>query len=415
TAPSMLILYLIRYAIIGLTFWLWHRVSLLLFDDPRWQVAAATSWLLIAQLGWKLHQGSTHTTLLTLALVMSLHAIVLILRRGRTRDYLYLGLAVGLGMMAKYSYAGFVLPMLLAGLAASVTRQRLLRWPMLWSLLAAVLVMLPALISLFAPDSPVTTRLQGQTTYRLGGIVAADFSLLWQWLRGAAGFLAPLWVIYLVVFRSAPQGTDTATWVPLPPQAGGGWEGGRTVRPLLDRFHLVVLVLVVAISLFVGVEHLKARWLHPFLLFVPFWWLLHARPRPRAWPVLQWTTVTLLVLAVVARLWQMTATPYVGNKPSRVTWPVMEALRQLPPAVLQAPVLAASDTFLAAHLRLLTGRPVEVVPPGLPSASRPGEILIRTRPAKSEAPTARSQNRRGGVVVARRGKATYGIAWSMAR
>ncbi len=442
TAPSVLVLYLIRYTIIGLAFWLWHRVSLLLFDDPRWQVAAATSWLLIAQLGWKLHQGSTHTTLLTLALVMSLHAIVLILRQGRTRDYLYLGLAVGLGMMAKYSYAGFVVPMLLAGLAAPATRERLLRWPMLWSLLAATLVMLPALISLFAPDSPVGARLQGQTSYRLGGILAGDFSLLWQWLRGTAGFLAPLWLIYLMIFRVARQGAATSSQPavaaamplsphtgkgpegeqdvsttdappPLPPLAGGGWEGGRSARLLLDRFHLVVLVLVVVVSVFVGVEHLKTRWLHPFLMLVPFWWLLHARTRRRAWPVLQWTTVALLVLVVVARLWQMSATPYVGKKPSRVTWPVMAALRQLPPAVLQAPTLAADGTFLAAHLRLMTGRTVKVVPPESPPVS--GMALVRPVPANGEGVDTGPDKGQGGKVVARRGQAVYAVEWSLPR
>ena len=428
TAPSMWVLYLIRYAIIGLAFWLWHRVSLQLFEDPRWQVASATSWLLIAQLGWKLHQGSTHTTLLTLALVMSLHAILLVLRRGRLRDYGYLGLAVGLGMMAKYSYAGFVLPMLIAGLAVPEARARLLRWPMLWSLFAAALVMLPALLSLFAPESPVSARLQGETSYRLGGILAGDFSLLLQWLRAAAGFLAPLWLIYLLIFRVARQGGDTASQVPVkqgaagqatpigdrnpqaPPPAGGGrLGGGRTVRLLLDRFHLAVLVLLVAVSLFVGVDHLKVRWLHPFLMLVPFWWLLHAAPRRYGWPALQWTTLALLVLVVVARLWQMTATPYVGKKPSRVTWPVTDALRQLPPQVLQAPALAATDSFLAAHLRLLTGRTVAVVAGDAPVA--PGEALLR--PAPPMAPESRAGARSAGRVTAWRGRAVYAVSWSL--
>ena len=407
TAPSMWVLYLIRYVIIGLAFWLWHRVSLQLFSEPRWQVASATSWLLIAQLGWKLHQGSTHTTLLTLALVMSLHAVLLVLRYGRLRDYGYLGLAVGLGMMAKYSYAGFVLPMLIAALVVPEARARLLRSPMLWSLLAAALVMLPALLSLFAPDSPVSARLQGETSYRIGGILAGDFSLLLQWLRAAAGFLAPLWLIYMMIFRIVREGGEVASHppaeaaMPLLPQAGGGWVGRRTVRLLLDRFHLVVLVLVVVVSLIVGVEHLKVRWLHPFLMLVPFWWLLHAAPRRRSWPALQWTTLALLVLVVVARLWQMTATPYVGKKPSRVTWPVTEALRQLPPKVLQAPSLAATDTFLAAHLRLLTGRKVAVVAGDAPVA--PGEALLRP----AQVPDA------DGRVEARRGRAVYALSWSL--
>jgi len=52
------------------------------------------------------------------------------------------------------------------------------------------------------------------------------------------------------------------------------------------------------------------HWLS-FLLLVLFWWLLHAHrtePRRRAWPILQWTTVILVLLVIVARLWQVLAT-----------------------------------------------------------------------------------------------------------
>ncbi len=385
TGPQLWILYLIRYAVIGLTFWLWYRLSRLLFDEPRWIVASATAWLLIGELAWKLHQGSTHTTLLTLALVMSLHAIVLLLRTARLRHYLYLGLAVGLGMMAKYSYAGFVLPMLAAALSLPETRARLLRWPMLWSLAAALLVMAPALAALFWPEAPVAERLQGETRYRPGGLLQGDPRLLVEWLRGALGFLAPLWLIYLAIWR----------W--------GRAEPRATIVRLFDRFHLGVAVLVLVAALFVSLEHLKVRWLHPFLLLVPFWWLLHAhraKPRRRAWPVLQWITVSLLILVIVARLWQLLATPHIGHKPSRVTWPVTAALRQVPQSVLDAPELHVGDVFLGAHLRLYTGKDVTVgEPPAGRHWLRGGRLPPEALPGES------------GRVVARNGKAEYGVAW----
>lgn len=349
--PQMWVLYLLRYLIIGASLWVWYRVSLLLFDDPRWQLAAASSWLLLPEFAWKLHQGSTHTTLLTLALIMSLHAMVLILRSPQTRHYLYLGLAVGLGMMAKYSYAGFVLPMLLAGLSLPASRARLLRWPMLAALLVAALAMLPALLSLFAADAPVVDRLQGETSSQAGGLLHGDASLWIEVAKGALAFLAPLWLVYLWLFR-----------------VRGGVSGSDAIlRRLLDRYLLLVLLGALLLGLFVGIDHLKARWLHPFLTFVPFWWLLHAVDRPQSesiWMRLQWVTVGLLVLVVIARGWQLLASPYLGKKPSRVTWPVTEALRQLPEPVLRAPALHVPDTFVAAHLRLQAQRPVDVREPG---------------------------------------------------
>ena len=357
--PSMAALYVIRYVIIGLTFWLWYRVSCQLFDDPRWIVASATSWLLLGEFAWKLHQGSTHTTLLTLALVMSLHAIVSILRAGSLRHYAYLGLANGLGMMAKYSYAGFVIPMLLAALITPSARERLLRWPILLTLAVAAVLMLPALLSLFYPDAPVEVRLQGQTSHHLGGLLTGDPSVLVEFVKGTAAFLAPLWLIYAALFQLASRGAgDSVT--PLPAPAGDGWEGGRPVRRLLNRFHLLVLLGVLGISLFVGIDHLKSRWLHPFLTLVPFWWLQHAAPRRHAWPVLKWLTVGLVVLVVAARAWQLLASPYVGHKPSRVTWPVSEALEMLPPEVLASPRLRVADPYLGVHVRILAHRKVIV-------------------------------------------------------
>ena len=145
---------------------------------------------------------------------------------------------------------------------------------------------------------------------------------------------------------------------------------------------------------------------------MPFWWLLHASAHPvrrHAWAVLKWVTVALTVLVVVARLWQLLATPYVGKKPSRVTWPVVEALQQLPPEVLQSPRLKITDPYLAAHIRLLTHRPVEV------SAFQQGDAgtvwlwggLTRTRPA--DIPAERGQLH---WVHAQRGRASYWVAWA---
>lgn len=427
--PSMAALYVIRYLIIGLTFWLWYRVSRLLFDDPKWIVASATSWLLLGEFAWKLHQGSTHTTLLTLALVMSLHAIVLILRTPSLRRYLYLGLAVGLGMMAKYSYAGFLVPMLLAGLTVPQTRDRLLRWPMLIALGVAIAVMLPALLSLLLPEAPVGDRLQGQTMHHAGGLLAGDPSVLVEFVKGSLVFLAPMWLVYAAIFR-APllrrskqiSSVDQASvrHVGLHPDPHG-YKGLNAYsllsRNLLDRFYLIVAISMVVVALFVGIDHLKSRWLHPFLALVPFWWLLHASactPRRHTWPVLKWITVALVALVVVARLWQLLASPYVGHKPSRVTWPVTEALQRLPAGVFTSPQLRVADTFLAAHIRLYRHQPVNTR--GWPGqALRPGAVWMWGGTEKSmpqwvdRLPD--KTLRQPHWVKAERGKATYWIGY----
>ena len=219
-------------------------------------------------------------------------------------------------------------------------------------------------------------RLQGQTSHHVGGLLAGDPSLLLGFAQGTLAFLAPLWLIYAAIFGIPRRGMGKGRG---PCPSSGSADGHASlcpsyaseVRRLLDRFHLLVLVSAVLISLFIGIDHLKSRWLHPFLTLVPFWWLLHAaggEPRGKAWPILKWVTVGVTLLVVVARLWQLLATPYVGKKPSRVTWPVVEAASQLPVSLLKSPDLRVADSYLAAHIRLITHRPVRV---SLPDAVRP--------------------------------------------
>jgi len=71
---------LLRYLILFGVFWLWRIVAIELFKDPARQLFAAISWLLVYDFTWKLHQGSTHTTLMMLALVMSFYAMLKILK-----------------------------------------------------------------------------------------------------------------------------------------------------------------------------------------------------------------------------------------------------------------------------------------------------------------------------------------------
>ncbi len=430
--PSMWALYLLRYLIIGLAFWLWYRVSCLLFKDPRWIVVSASSWLLLGEFAWKLHQGSTHTTLLTLALIMSLHAVVLLLRSPEKRYYLYLGFAVGLGMMAKYSYAGFLVPMLIAGLAAPDTRDRLLRWPILSTLGIALLMMSPVLWTLLGPDVPVGDQLQAETRHRAGGLLQGDPSLLLAFAGGALNFLAPMFLIYLAVFRVSfrrgrfgfPSGnTDSnnreadfsSDATPQTTREGVLQTDGTAVRSLLNRFHLAGLGILMLVALFAGIEDFKVRWLHPFLALVPFWWLLHAAvaaPRRRAWEVLKWVTIALVVLVLAARLWQLLATPHIGKKPSRVTWPVIEALEQVPREALDASELHVGDAFLGGHVRLLTDARVRVAQ--LPQDSGLSGIWLWASAAR-EQPGALSESPgefTGPVrwFSAERGRAVYRVA-----
>ena len=336
--PSFAALYLVRYLIIGISFWLWYRVSLLLFKDVSWQFVAATSWLLLFELGWKLHQGSTHTTLLTLALIGSLHAMVLIVQRGEIRYYAYLALMMALGIMSKYSFAGFVVLTLISALLVSQMRERLLSLKMLFAIVVALALSSPVIYSVLSSAQGVEQRLVAEWG---GEASVSDLSYLdvaKDVLRANIAFLVPLMVFMLGFFVKKMRFTQDA------------------FTQFFAWFFVFYVVLSVVYVVFGLGSEMKQRWLHPFLIFTPFFLILlfqQAEQPKRGWRLYQSGLIIFTVLVLVIRVIQSFGSPYLSEKAHRSSWPVLDALRALPEEVKHSKHLCFTDHFAKEHFRLI--------------------------------------------------------------
>ena len=336
--PSFAALYLVRYIIIGLSFWLWYRVSLLLFKDVGWQFVAATSWLLLFELGWKLHQGSTHTTLLTLALIGSLHAMVLIVQRGEFRYYAYLAFMMAIGIMSKYSFAGFVVLTLISALLVPQMRERLLSLKMLFSIVVALALSSPVIYSLFSATQGIDQRLVTEWGGEAWVFNLSHLDLAKDVLRANVAFLVPLVVFVLGFVIKKTRFTQDAftqffTWF----------------------FVFYVFLSVAYVVLGLGSE-MKQRWLHPFLIFTPFFLILlfqQAEQPKRGWRLYQSGLIIFTVLVLLVRVIQSFGSPYLSEKAHRSSWPVLGALRVLPEEVKYSKHLCFTDHFAKDHFRLI--------------------------------------------------------------
>jgi len=336
--PSFAALYLVRYLIIGLSFWLWYRVSLLLFKDISWQFVAATSWLLLFELGWKLHQASTHTTLLTLALIGSLHAIVLIVQRGEFRYYAYLAFMMAIGIMSKYSFAGFVVLTLISALLVPQMRERLLSLKMLFAIVVALALSSPVIYSLLSATQGVDQRLVAEWG---GDTSVSDLSHLGvakDVLRANIAFLVPLMVFLLGFVIKKARFTQDAF-----------------AQFFAWFFVFYVVLSVVYVVLGLGSE-MKQRWLHPFLIFTPFFLILlfqQTEQPKRGWRLYQSGLIIFTVLVLMIRVIQSFGSPYLSEKAHRSSWPVLGALRVLPEEVKYSKHLCFTDHFAKDHFRLI--------------------------------------------------------------
>ena len=395
--PSFAALYLFRYLIIGLSFWLWYRVSLLLFKDVSWQFVAATSWLLLFELGWKLHQGSTHTTLLTLALIGSLHAMILIVQRGEFRYYAYLAFMMAIGIMSKYSFAGFVVLTLISAMIVPQMRERLLSLKMLFAIVFALALSSPVIYSLLSATQGIDQRLVAEWGGDTSVSDMGHLDLAKDVLRANIAFLVPLMAFVLgFVVKKVRFTQDAFTHF-------FAW---------FFVFYAVLSLVYVVFGL--GYE-MKQRWLHPFLIFTPFFLILlfqQAEQPKRGWRLYQSGLIIFTVLVLVFRLIQSFGSPYLSEKAHRSSWPVLAALRALPEEVKHSKQLCFTDHFAKEHFRLINNQTNVKVGSCFKSADYLIEAGLLSDLTKSSVSHFCDELKKDREVLIDKGSASYRVRWA---
>ena len=395
--PSFAALYLFRYLIIGLSFWLWYRVSLLLFKDVSWQFVAATSWLLLFELGWKLHQGSTHTTLLTLALIGSLHAMILIVQRGEFRYYAYLAFMMAIGIMSKYSFAGFVVLTLISAMIVPQMRERLLSLKMLFAIVFALALSSPVIYSLLSATQGIDQRLVAEWGGDTSVSDMGHLDLAKDVLRANIAFLVPLMAFVLGFVVKKVRFTQDA------------------FTHFFAWFFVFYAVLSLVYVVFGLGSEMKQRWLHPFLIFTPFFLILlfqQAEQPKRGWRLYQSGLIIFTVLVLVFRLIQSFGSPYLSEKAHRSSWPVLAALRALPEEVKHSKQLCFTDHFAKEHFRLINNQTNVKVGSCFKSADYLIEAGLLSDLTKSSVSHFCDELKKDREVLIDKGSASYRVRWA---
>lgn len=114
-----------------------------LINDPLMAGLAALSPVALYYVGWDGVVNYSNTNLLAAAQAATLLALLRLNDGNKVVDYVWLGLAVAAGLLAKYNFVLFALPLLAAGLAHPGLRARLLSPRLLVSALVAAAVVAP--------------------------------------------------------------------------------------------------------------------------------------------------------------------------------------------------------------------------------------------------------------------------------
>jgi hypothetical protein len=247
-----------------------------LIPDQRLATVTAFSPLLIYYVGWGWHQGFTHTSLLIPACFATFHAFLMVLDRGRARDYLWLGGALALGLNAKYGFALFAVALVLAALMEAQSRKRILTPLMGLALAVAAALALPSIAGMMMSSDSYsdvyhrTMEMESPDGYL--GQVAAGLGRL---AISTVSFLSPLW-IFCLIFPSQDLRRKAAPDTPVDTVAETTKTTEERQRQIagraLGRFLIIIYGLAVLGVFVVGISYFKARWMPPILILAPLYY-----------------------------------------------------------------------------------------------------------------------------------------------
>ncbi|PIW30686.1 MAG: hypothetical protein COW30_01535 [Rhodospirillales bacterium CG15_BIG_FIL_POST_REV_8_21_14_020_66_15] len=258
TGPNLWAVNVVKFSLLYAMYLFLWRAALHLFASRTLAGLAALSPVLFYFVAWEVVTGFSHTVL-TACLYAAVLWILLRLRGeapGRLADYALLGLAIGLGGLAKYAFWIFLASLLAAAMTDSGLRRRLISPRVIATLAVAAAVAAPHYLWLLE-RLDVLAGQAGATVSADGGISLAG---LGHGARAAAGFLSPFWLIALACFPAAFRPLT----VPAPP-----------MTRVLGWYMVLVLAVTAAGTLVQPEFRIRTHYMF-VLLFAPFWVLLRA-------------------------------------------------------------------------------------------------------------------------------------------
>ena len=263
--PNILALSLVRYLLLGVTFFGMYGVARHWIADPRLAALAVFSFAAIYMFGYYAHHDLTHSTALAAAIAASLYAFARLVERPSAGRYLVLGFGFGLGLLAKWNFV-----MLAIGLPLTCLLHRRFRALVLdRRLLLAI-----AATALVAAPSGLWALGREQSALAIAQAVLGDEPGRGFWATLAVGTAAlaratlvyplPFLALFLLTFgRALWRGRRTG-------DPGSGEPGARSVTPgFVGGLIAVILALHWLLIPTAGAVAFTEHWLHPALMVLP--------------------------------------------------------------------------------------------------------------------------------------------------
>lgn len=287
----------IKYALLffGLTFY--YLAARNVLQRPGVSAAAVASWGLTFYLGWGVQEDLLGTVGQMAALSLTLHALTRILTWRRNRDFMYFGLAIGLGLLTNHLFVVFPIALLIATFTSPFFRDALKPARLVWALVVAGAVYAPYLFWLsthferiadVAGEFAATYEIDGAWLERVGqGVVSLG--------KGLLEFSLPLLLFWLMLFWSL--------WLPILypmfARRSTDEEPHETAWRKLFARTMLFAAGIYLIGAVIGVQVYKGYWMLPVLGVGPIWLFTHVK-RAGEFPVAIRAYAAIVMMSCVA-------------------------------------------------------------------------------------------------------------------
>jgi len=232
--------------------WFTWLVSGKLFQHLQTRYLATFSYLLMPSFAWHMHQGFSHTILLGFGIILSLHALLSLKENNSIKNYLYFGLSLSIGLMAKYSFLLFMIPLLISAISIASFRKIIINQKTLLSIGVFIIVVGPHAYWLTQHYQEVFLSIDQKLKVTSDNLLVDRIKSVGQFTGAAIAFVVPFSLIFIInswrkIFNFDKQALKDDSSL------------------LLNRFYLIILASVILLAIFVSMPHFKVRWFHPLI------------------------------------------------------------------------------------------------------------------------------------------------------
>lgn len=244
----------------------YYLLARMVLKNASFAVLATIGLFVIPQMFWQAQRDLTHTTATMLLLNLLLIAALQVLRAPSLGHYIFLGAAVGLGMLTKYNFALFLPALAVAVWFHPEGRRRIFDWRLLAALVVAALIVLPHALwfleNIKAASSVTLARMgeEAAATSRVGQIAIGLFNLAEITVLMAA----PVLLLFVLAFAKADLGP---------------WRTSSVASRFFGSFLATILLVLIVMIFATTFTTFRDRWMLPLLQMVPIYLALKLEDR----------------------------------------------------------------------------------------------------------------------------------------